>query len=67
MLMELFHSMHNIVFTGIQNIHENDANVGREKNYEIRLGSTGKKITKRESSRICSATICKAGRSSCHL
>ncbi len=26
-----------ILFTGIQNINENDANVGREKNFEIRL------------------------------
>jgi homoserine dehydrogenase len=34
----------NILFTGIQNINENDANVGREKNYEIRLVAQAKKL-----------------------
>src|SRR3954468_9556352 len=34
----------NIVFTGIQNVNENDANVGREKNYEIRLVAQAKKL-----------------------
>ena len=33
-----------ILFTGIQNINENDANVGREKNYEIRLVAQAKKL-----------------------
>src|SRR6476619_5749559 len=33
-----------IVFTGIQNIHEADATVGREKNYEIRLVAHAKKL-----------------------
>ncbi|MEO6454119.1 MAG: homoserine dehydrogenase [Ginsengibacter sp.] len=33
-----------IVFTGIQNIDESDANVGREKNYEIRLVAQAKKL-----------------------
>ena len=34
----------NILFTGIQNVNENDANVGREKNYEIRLVAQAKKL-----------------------
>lgn len=34
----------NIVFTGIQNIGEGDANVGHEKNYEIRLVAQAKKL-----------------------
>ncbi len=34
----------NILFTGIQNINEGDANVGREKNYEIRLVAQAKKL-----------------------
>lgn len=33
-----------ILFTGIQNVNENDANVGREKNYEIRLVAQAKKL-----------------------
>ncbi len=33
-----------ILFTGIQNINESDANVGREKNYEIRLVAQAKKL-----------------------
>ncbi len=33
-----------VLFTGIQNIHGNDANVGREKNYEIRLVAQAKKL-----------------------
>ena len=33
-----------IVFTGIQNINAGDANVGREKNYEIRLVAQAKKF-----------------------
>lgn len=33
-----------IVFSGIQNINENDAIVGREKNYEIRLIAQAKKL-----------------------
>lgn len=37
-------STDNILFTGIQNINENDANVGREKNYEIRLVAQAKKL-----------------------
>jgi homoserine dehydrogenase len=37
-------SSDNIVFTGIQNVNENDANVGREKNYEIRLVAQAKKL-----------------------
>ncbi|MEO8415513.1 MAG: homoserine dehydrogenase [Ginsengibacter sp.] len=37
-------STHDILFTGIQNINENDANVGREKNYEIRLVAQAKKL-----------------------
>ena len=34
----------NILFTGIQNISEHDAKVGREKNYEIRLVAQAKKL-----------------------
>ena len=37
-------STDHILFTGIQNINENDANVGREKNYEIRLIAQAKKL-----------------------
>ena len=37
-------SANDILFTGIQNINENDANVGREKNYEIRLIAQAKKL-----------------------
>ncbi|MDQ6903700.1 MAG: homoserine dehydrogenase [Bacteroidota bacterium] len=37
-------STKDILFTGIQNINENDANVGREKNYEIRLVAQAKKL-----------------------
>ncbi|HEV8082881.1 MAG: homoserine dehydrogenase [Chitinophagaceae bacterium] len=33
-----------ILFTGIQNINAGDANVGREKNYEIRLVAQAKKL-----------------------
>ena len=33
-----------ILFTGIQNVNESDANVGREKNYEIRLVAQAKKL-----------------------
>ncbi|MEO8862488.1 MAG: homoserine dehydrogenase [Ginsengibacter sp.] len=33
-----------ILFTGIQNVNENDANVGREKNFEIRLVAQAKKL-----------------------
>ena len=33
-----------ILFTGIQNINAADANVGREKNYEIRLVAQAKKL-----------------------
>jgi homoserine dehydrogenase len=33
-----------ILFTGIQDVNENDANVGREKNYEIRLVAQAKKL-----------------------
>jgi homoserine dehydrogenase len=33
-----------VLFTGIQNIHGNDANVGMEKNYEIRLVAQAKKL-----------------------
>jgi homoserine dehydrogenase len=33
-----------ILFTGIQSVNENDANVGREKNYEIRLVAQAKKL-----------------------
>lgn len=33
-----------ILFTGIQNVNENDANVGREKNYGIRLVAQAKKL-----------------------
>ena len=33
-----------ILFTGIQNVNENDAKVGREKNYEIRLVAQAKKL-----------------------
>jgi len=34
----------NIVFTGIQNIHSNDASVAREKHYEIKLVAQAKKL-----------------------
>ena len=37
-------SANDILFTGIQNINESDANVGREKNYEIRLVAQAKKL-----------------------
>ena len=37
-------STKDILFTGIQNINESDANVGREKNYEIRLVAQAKKL-----------------------
>ncbi len=37
-------AVNDIVFTGIQNINEIDANVGREKNYEIRLVAQAKKL-----------------------
>ncbi|MDE3214210.1 MAG: homoserine dehydrogenase [Bacteroidota bacterium] len=37
-------STRDILFTGIQNVNENDANVGREKNYEIRLVAQAKKL-----------------------
>lgn len=37
-------STDNILFTGIQNINANDSNVGREKNYEIRLVAQAKKL-----------------------
>ena len=33
-----------VLFTGIQNIHESDATVGREKNYQIRLVAQAKKL-----------------------
>ena len=33
-----------VLFTGIQNINAGDANVGREKNYEIRLVAQAKKL-----------------------
>jgi homoserine dehydrogenase len=34
----------NILFTGIQNIHESDSMVAREKNYEIKLVAQAKKL-----------------------
>lgn len=37
-------STDNILFTGIQSVNESDANVGREKNYEIRLVAQAKKL-----------------------
>lgn len=37
-------STDNVLFTGIQNINEADSNVGREKNYEIRLVAQAKKL-----------------------
>lgn len=37
-------STKDILFTGIQNVNENDASVGREKNYEIRLVAQAKKL-----------------------
>lgn len=37
-------SANDILFTGIQNINDNDANVGREKNYEVRLIAQAKKL-----------------------
>jgi homoserine dehydrogenase len=37
-------STKDILFTGIQNVNEHDANVGREKNYEIRLVAQAKKL-----------------------
>lgn len=40
----IIESPKNIVFTGIQNIHLNDASVAREKHYEIKLVAQAKKL-----------------------
>jgi len=53
-----------ILFTGIQNISEHDAKVGREKNYEIRLVAQAKKLL---SGRIAAFVMPQFVRSDDHL
>ena len=55
----------NILFTGIQNIQLQDAVVGREKNYEVRLVAQAKKLTNGKVAAFVLPQFVTAGGSSC--